>query len=99
MGGAKRVSDESPPPPEVILPVIQTPEVMKLTEKGEKTGTPVRNQKKTSWKSKMKARYIYLQFIYNMYNINRHILNPFPSHLKTACFEKLVNNKGKLFNT
>lgn len=46
VGGAKRVSDESPPPPEVILPVIQTPEVMHLTGKGEKTGTPVRNQKK-----------------------------------------------------
>jgi len=46
VGGAKRVSDESPPPPEVILPVIQTPEVMQLTGKGEKTGTPVGNQKK-----------------------------------------------------
>lgn len=56
VGGAKRVSDESPPPPEVILPVIQTPEVMQLTGKGEKTGTPVRNQKKkkSCWKAKIK---------------------------------------------
>lgn len=34
VGGAKGVPDEPPPPPEVVLPVVQTPEVQGLAARG-----------------------------------------------------------------
>lgn len=38
VGGAKGIAYESPPPTQVILPVVQTPEIMQLTEVGKKEG-------------------------------------------------------------
>lgn len=32
VGGAKGIAYESPPPAQVVLPVVQTPEIMQLTE-------------------------------------------------------------------
>lgn len=37
VGGAKRVPDKSPPPPEVVLPIVKTPKIMQLAaERKEK---------------------------------------------------------------
>lgn len=36
MGGAERVPDESPPPSQVVFPVVETPEVVQMTEEGRR---------------------------------------------------------------
>ena len=36
MGGAEGIPHESPPPAQVILPVVQTPEVMQLAVEGKR---------------------------------------------------------------
>lgn len=51
VGGAKGVAYKSPPPPQVVLPVVQTPEVMQLatwTNKQTNTQTHIQTNKQTA---------------------------------------------------
>ncbi len=45
VGGAKSIAYKSPPPAQVILPVVQTPEIMQLTEVGKRK----REQRGDEW--------------------------------------------------
>ena len=38
MGGAKGIPNKSPPPAQVIFPVVQTPEIMQLSVERKKEG-------------------------------------------------------------